>query len=179
MGIDKMKYTQEIKDKVVELASQGDSVQLICAKIGISRDCFYRWKKTKKEFSDAFEQAKREFLNGIAEKLEESLWKRAMGFEVTETETEYVNDGNGQPQIKSQKTKTKYFAPDTGALVFALTNVAPERWKNKQRVETAEVNGNENEDNRYFENLPPELQEQIVDYLQDSEHMSITKKEDE
>lgn len=171
-----MKYTEEIKERVKQLTEEGDSVELICKKIGISRDCFYRWRKTKKDFADLIDEAKRAFLKAIGEKLEASLFKRATGFEFTETETEYVNDGNGQPVVKNQKTKNKYYPPETGALIFALTNLAPERWKNRQRVENEEITEREEIDNRQFENLPEELQDRIADYLQDREHEKIKQE---
>lgn len=171
-----MKYTDEIKKRIKELTEEGDSVELICKKIGISRDCFYRWKKTKKDFAALLDEAKRSFLKSIGEKLEASLFKRATGYEVEETETEYIDDGSGSPVIRSQKRKKKQIPPDTGALIFALTNIAPERWKNRQRVENEEITEREEIDNRQFENLPEELQDRIADYLQDREHERIKQE---
>lgn len=174
-----MKYTDEIKTRIKELTEEGDSVELICKKIGISRDCFYRWRKTKNDFSELLDEAKKSFLKGIGEKLEASLFKRATGYEVEETETEYIDDGTGTPVIKSQKRKKKHIAPDTGALIFALTNIAPERWKNRQRVENEDITEREDTDNRQFENLPEELQDRIADYLQDCEHERIKSEKGE
>ena len=97
-----------------------------------------------------------------------------MGYEVTETETEYVSDANGNPKIKSQKTKVKHIQPDTGALIFALTNVAPEKWINRQRVEaqvTKEIK--EQEHDYYFEDLPKNMLFEIADSLQAGEYERI------
>ena len=35
----------------------------------------------------------------------------------------------------------KYYPPDTAALIFALTNVAPEQWKNRQNIEATGRDG--------------------------------------
>ena len=76
--------------------------------------------------------ARKEFRETIVQTLEQSLWKRASGYEVEEVKNEYrtLKDG-GKVLVKSSKT-TKHFPPDTGALIFALTNLDPENWKNRQ-----------------------------------------------
>ena len=92
------------------------------------------------------------------------------GYEVTETETEYVSDAEGKPKIKSQKTKVKHIQPDTGALIFALTNVAPEKWVNKQKVETQETKATGDKTHEYcFEDLPENILFDIADKLQAAE----------
>lgn len=105
------------------------------------------------------------------------MWKRAMGYEVTETETEYVSDANGNPKIKSQKSKVKHIQPDTGALIFALTNVAPEKWVNKQKVETQELKASGDSSHEYcFEDLPEDILFGIADKLQAGEYERIQKE---
>ena len=105
------------------------------------------------------------------------MWKRAMGYEVTETETEYVSDANGKPKIKSQKSKVKHIQPDTGALIFALTNVAPKKWVNKQKVETQEAKATEGQTHEYcFKDLPEDILFDIADKLQAGEYERIQKE---
>lgn len=105
------------------------------------------------------------------------MWKRAMGYEVTETETEYVSDANGNPKIKSQKSKVKHIQPDTGALIFALTNVTPEKWVNKQKVETQETKETKEQTHEYcFEDLPENILFEIADKLQAGEYERIQKE---
>jgi hypothetical protein len=36
---------------------------------------------------------------------------------------------------------TKRYPPDTAALIFALTNLAPDEWKNRQNIEATGANG--------------------------------------
>lgn len=123
------KYNKQTVEAICAYIRDGDSQKLACKKAGIGDSTFHDWIKAKPEFAERIKKAKDEFLATITGKLEATLWKRAMGYEVTETDTEYVSDSNGNPKIKSQRTKVKHIQPDTGALIFALTNVAPEEWE--------------------------------------------------
>lgn len=122
----------EVKDEVISYIREGDTVKMACKKAGIIRDTFYRWQRDKPEFAEALKKARREFRETIVQALEQSLWKRAAGYEVEEVKNEYrtLKDGS-KVLVKSSKT-TKHFPPDTGALIFALINLDPENWKNKQ-----------------------------------------------
>ena len=46
------KYTPDMLPKILEIYVNGDTDSDVCAILGISRDTFYRWYKTKKAFSD-------------------------------------------------------------------------------------------------------------------------------
>lgn len=136
-----VKYCDEIVKEICSHIRGGSTQKEAYRKVGISHETFHNWLKTKSEFFENVKKAKEEFLGSRVDELEKSLFKRALGFEYTEKETEYVSDADGAPRIKSQKQKQKYFAPDVGALVFALTNLAPERWKNKMTRES-NISGN-------------------------------------
>lgn len=168
------KYNKQTVDAICGFIRDGDSQKLACKKVGIGDSTFHDWIKAKPEFSERIKKAKEEFQATIVGKLEATLWKRAMGYEITETDTEYIPDAQGNPQIKSQRTKVKHIQPDTGALIFALTNVAPDKWVNKQKVETQETKANEDKAHEYcFEDLPEELLFDIADKLQTAEYKRI------
>lgn len=122
----------DVKDDIISYIREGDSNILACKKVGISKETFYTWINDKPDFSDSLKKARKEFRETIVQTLEQSLWKRAAGYEVEEVKNEYrtLKDG-GKVLVKSSKT-TKHFPPDTGALIFALTNLDPENWKNRQ-----------------------------------------------
>lgn len=165
------KYNKQTVEAICGFIRDGDSQKLACKKVGIGDSTFHDWIKAKPEFSQRVKKAKEEFQATITGKLEATLWKRAMGYEVTETETEYVSDVDGSPKIKSQKSKVKHIQPDTGALIFALTNVAHDKWKNRQRVETVDAKEVEKDEPRYnFDDIPRELLFEIADKLQKGEH---------
>lgn len=163
------KYNKQIIDTICSYIKNGDSQKTACKKAGIAESTLYEWLKKKKELSEAIKKAKDEFQDTIVGKLEASLWKRAMGYEVTETEMEYTRDAKGELKIKSKKTKIKHIQPDTGALIFALTNVAPDKWVNRQKVETQEVRKeSENTNNDCFADLPEETLIDIADKIQEA-----------
>lgn len=178
------KYNKQTVEAICSYIRDGDSQKLACKKAGIGDSTFHDWIKAKPEFAERIKKAKDEFLATITGKLEATLWKRAMGYEVTETETEYVRDKDGNPQIKSQKNKVKHIQPDTGALIFALTNVAPEKWVNRQKVEAQEIkpqeiNAKEEEAHNYcFEDLPDDILFDIADKLQSAEYIKSQKKKE-
>ena len=168
------KYNKQTVDVICAYIRDGDSQKLACKKVGIGDSTFHDWIKAKPEFAELIKKAKEEFQATITGKLEATLWKRAMGYEVTETETEYVSDEDGKPKIKSQKSKVKHIQPDTGALIFALTNLAQDKWKNRQRVETVDAKDVEKDEPRYnFDEVPRELLFKIADELQKGEHERI------
>ena len=165
------KYNKQTVEAICGFIRDGDSQKLACKKAGIGDSTFHDWIKAKPEFAERIKNSKDEFLATITGKLEATLWKRAMGCEVTETDTEYVSDSNGNPKIKSQRTKVKHIQPDTGALIFALTNVAPDKWVNKQRVEAQETKPAEEQSHNYcFEDLPEDVLFDIADKLQTAEY---------
>ena len=128
----KGRYTAEIKKEIFECLKSGMTDKQTCARVRINPDTFYTWLQKKNDFSELVKTAKAEFRSGMVKKLEDSLYRKAVGYEVEETETEYTSDSKGNPVIKRQTHKKKHIQPDTGAIVFALTNLAPEEWKNRQ-----------------------------------------------
>lgn len=172
-----MKYNKETINIICTYIREGDSQKVAAAKAGVSETQFYKWKQERAEFAESIKTAKDEFLSTIVGKLETSLYKRAMGFEVTETETERTSDSDGNPRIKKQVVKKKYVAPDTAALIFALSNLCPERWVNRQRTEVQPSKELDDEARRYnFEDLPENVINEMADMLQDIEREKIEKE---
>lgn len=171
------KYSSEIKEKICNYIREGDSQKLACNKVGIGTTAFHDWVNKDTKFAKDIKRAKEDFQATIVGKLEASLWKRAIGYEVTETETEYTSDKNGKPRIKSQKTKVKHIQPEVGALVFALTNVAPDKWVNRQRVDNTILTKEKEEEQTYhFEDLPDDLLFNLADKLQDAEKKRVEER---
>lgn len=129
------KYNKEIVQRICNFIRDGDTQKVAAERAGISEAAFYEWMNSKVEFLEAVKKAREDFQETIVAKLEATLYRKAQGYEVTETDTEYINGKDGKPIIKSQKKKIKHIQPDTGALIFALTNLAPDKWKNKQKQE--------------------------------------------
>lgn len=122
----------DVKDDIISCIREGDSNILACKKVGISKSTFYEWLESYPDFSDSLKKARKEFRKTIVQTLEQSLWKRAAGYEIEESKNEYRTLKDGSKVLVKSSKITKHFPPDTGALIFALTNLDPENWKNRQ-----------------------------------------------
>lgn len=122
----------DVKDDIISYIREGDSNILACKKVGISKSTFYEWLESYPDFSDSLKKARKEFRETIVQTLEQSLWKRAAGCEIEESKNEYRTLKDGSKVLVKSSKITKHFPPDTGALIFALTNLDPENWKNRQ-----------------------------------------------
>ena len=122
----------DVKDDIISYIREGDSNILACKKVGISKSTFYEWLESYPDFSDSLKKARKEFRETIVQTLELSLWKRAAGYEIEESKNEYRTLKDGSKVLVKSSEITKHFPPDTGALIFALTNLDPENWKNRQ-----------------------------------------------
>lgn len=106
--------------------------------IAISSLCEYKNKYT--ELTEALKTTK-----DIADiKVENSLYKRANGYEYTEVTEEPlwnpitgepVLDKEGNQVIRVTKRVTKQVVPDTTAQIFWLKNRKPKEWRDKQEIE--------------------------------------------
>lgn len=109
---------------------------------GVSHDAFYKWMRTKAEFADLVKKARENFMEKRQGELEQSLMARAMGTtKVEEITSEYMAGADGKPVLVKQVRKEKTVPPDTAALIFALTNAAPDKWRNRQNNEVTGKDG--------------------------------------
>jgi hypothetical protein len=101
------------------------------------------WKVKHKEFSDATKLPKA----AADDRVEQSLYKRAMGYEADETDIRVVNGVIVTTQVR------KIYPPDTAAAIFWLKNRRKGEWRD--RVES--------EVHHTFENIPDsELEARIA-----------------
>lgn len=123
----KTKYSEEMTAKVCSYIIDGDSETTAARRAGIAGSTHFDWKNRYPEYSEAIKNAVKVFDETAVEKVEQSLFKRAVGYQYTETSTKTKSG-----QVVETVKKVVKVAPDVGAIVFFLTNRAPERWKNKQ-----------------------------------------------
>ena len=136
-----MQYTKKQYKKICESIrasiTDGESVAYAYTLAGISETTYHRWRNERPDFARLIEKAREDHRLMMASQLRKSLYKRATGFEAPDVRTEYGVGANGQPIITRQIKTTKTVPPDTAALIFALTNLAPEEWQNTQRTNIA------------------------------------------
>lgn len=108
----------------------GATLTDFCNAMSIDDQTYYRWL-CKVEFAEAIKKAKEAFRSNLEKDIVKSLANSAKGYEYEQYTTEYT-DVNGKPKIKKQVKKNIRVEPNVGAAIFLLTNIAPDRWKNKQ-----------------------------------------------
>lgn len=154
------KYNKNIVENICSLI-RADSFTIaeICAKVGIVKDTYYNWLKTKSDFSDAIKKAQEEFDQMILIEAKRSLVKLIKGFERDETKVIYRDDEKGLPKIKEKTVSKKYYPPSLGAIIHLQTNLDPDNWKNRQDNKLSGEVGIKS----HLENLSDEELQKIVD----------------
>jgi len=123
-------YTTKIQPRLEEIKQwclEGHTDREIYDALGVSAETFYKHKREQPELSDALKQTKEIADNQV----QDSLWKRANGYDTTEEKVTYDGDGC---VIKREKT-TKHIPPDPTSCIFWLKNRRPQEWRDKQEVE--------------------------------------------
>jgi transposase-like protein len=53
-----LKYKKDFAEELPEMMSKGESVCEVCAKWGITKETFFEWVKNRKEFAEAYKEAR-------------------------------------------------------------------------------------------------------------------------
>lgn len=110
----------------------GASVKEFCARFGISDHTYENWMNQRPEFAEMIAAAKAVYKAGLERRIVRSLGRVAVGFDWKQTSTEKTVDTDGKEHVRKVTEKNMKELPNVGAAVFLLTNLAPERWKNRQ-----------------------------------------------
>lgn len=131
-------YSPELLENLQKYASEltlGGEIKYsnlqLAELLGISNSSFYNYYKNKPQFADILDEtragAKRIF------KYERALDERAFGINVEEVKTK---EGYGPKGSYSETTRSKKkVLGDVNAIKFGLTNIAPDKYSNNQKVE--------------------------------------------
>lgn len=122
-------YTDDIPEKVKQWCEEGLIEKQIAAKIGISVCSFEVWKNTYPELIEALKIGKRR----IDDEVENSLLKRAIGYEYEEKTTVVKKQGD-KDITEIHKTK-KQIIPDVTAQIFWLKNRRKEDWRDTKNID--------------------------------------------
>ncbi len=110
----------------------GAKLKDFCRHFHIDQRTYYRWMGNA-VFADTVKKGRKYFRENSENDVSVSLVKSAKGYDYEETRTEY-QDVSGKPKVKKMTKITKHVQANVTAAIFFLTNVAPERWKNRQDV---------------------------------------------
>ena len=116
--------------QVKRLCLLGAKDKEIAEFFNIAERTLNNWKKDIPEFMQSIRDGKEEADANVTE----SLYKRALGYTVTETKQEDGTNG------KKSTTATKHIPGDTSSAIFWLKNRQPERWRDKIHSESINHN---------------------------------------
>lgn len=130
------------KNLIVEMV-EADSytIEEMCMAAGISGQTYYDWKEKDPVFVENLKKAAIKGRMNFAVMAKNSLRRLIEGFEATDVTVAEKLGRKGEIITTTTKT-TKIYKPDIAAVIFTLTNVDPDNWKNRQNVSGEITNTN-------------------------------------
>ncbi len=118
-------YKKEYAKQAAALCALGATDANLADAFEVAISTISLWKVQYPEFSDSVKLSKE-----MADtRVEESLYRRAMGYEHDEVDIKVVAG-----QIVKTPVR-KYYPPDSTAMIFWLKNRKKDQWRDKQEVE--------------------------------------------
>lgn len=118
--------------KIQGWARDGLIDKQIAHNMGVAWSTLKIWKNRFPELAEAISKSKE-----VADReVENALFKRALGYWVTETETTTFSDGTTKTT-----EKRRHIVPDTTAQIFWLKNRKPDEWREKNDLTLTPSNG--------------------------------------
>lgn len=135
--------TEEGLLKIEGWARDGLTDENIAHNIGIAVSTLNNWKNRYVELMESLKEGKE-----VADrKVENALYKRALGYEYEEVKMVVEKDEKGNEKKRQEKV-IKKVVPDVTAQIFWLKNRKPEQWRDRHNIDhagTLEVKSDEAE----------------------------------
>jgi len=119
------KYKAEYAAQAAKLCKLGATDAQLADFFEVAVSTINLWKVQHPKFSESIRVPKAE----ADRRVEQSLYRRAMGYEHDETDIRVINNTIVTTPLR------KHYPPDTTAAIFWLKNRDPENWREKQEVE--------------------------------------------
>ncbi len=119
------KYKPEYVKIAQAMAKLGATDVDVARALGVAVSTVSLWKVQHQEFSEALTVSKETADKNVVE----SLYKRAMGYTVTEDEVKVVGGKIQRVQV------TKHYPPDPTSMIFWLKNRDSKNWRDKRDTE--------------------------------------------
>lgn len=119
------KYKPEYPAQAAKLCALGATDAQLADFFGVAISTVNLWKVEHAEFSESIKVPKSQ----ADDRVEQSLYRRAMGYEHDESDIRVVMNEIVVTPIR------KYYPPDSTAMIFWLKNRKPEQWRDKIETE--------------------------------------------
>lgn len=124
-------YKPEYAEEARKQCEEGATDQELADYFEVSARTLYRWKNRYPEFCQALKASKAT----ADERVERSLFERAVGYERDEVDIRVVGGEIVQTTVR------KFYPPDTTAAIFWLKNRRPDEWRDRVQTELTGANG--------------------------------------
>lgn len=124
-------YRSEYAAQAAKLCALGATDSQLADFFEVAVSTIALWKVQHKQFSDAIKVPKQE----ADERVEESLYRRACGYEHDEVDIRVIEGQVVMTPIR------KYYPPDTAAMIFWLKNRRKAEWRDKIEQEITGKDG--------------------------------------
>lgn len=170
-----MSKPKELKEQIINYIREnglidykGARVKDICDHFGIDRKTFYNWKKNS-TFSTHIKEAQAEYKRNLERRAVESLIKCAEGF-IIKTKQAKALLGKDNSPLKKEVTETEvYIKPSVAAIIFLLTNLNANTWKQRIVQNQEDVRTTDKGSQIDLSSLPDELVFKITDIINNYE----------
>lgn len=134
----KSKWTTHVEpnlDRIPKMKKQGLTDEQISSTLGIGYSTFRDYVNKYPSLKAVLKEGK----ISLIEDLEDTLYKKALGLcTVKKVKTVTVLDTRtGKMKVVREEKQEDTVAPDSGALIFALKNLASERWQDRRVVDNS------------------------------------------
>ncbi|MCD8294135.1 MAG: helix-turn-helix domain-containing protein [Clostridia bacterium] len=137
---------EDVREKILTLMAEDEySQKEIARMVGVHDTTICDWKVKFPDFAEECREATAKLVEKRLVECKRSLQKLINGYYVDEERTDYIPDEKdpSKAKIRSQSTYHKYVAPNLGAIIHYQSNMDPEHWQNKQRLEHTGKDGEE------------------------------------
>jgi hypothetical protein len=125
------KYRKSWDEKSADMISKGASIRELAECLGVSTSTLWHARKCHKSLDDAIRDA----YESVYVETEDSLLKRATGYNVEETSVVETRNAKGE-LLKTTTTKnTKHIPAADGLIKFILTNKLSAIWQDRRQVD--------------------------------------------
>lgn len=126
------KYREEFATQAKKLCELGATAPDLANFFDVAVSTVKLWQVQHKAFSDALKVGK-----AAADRMvEQSLFRRAVGYEHDETDVRVVAGQIVKTELR------KHYPPDTTACIFWLKNRKPEEWRDRHEIDHGNRDGN-------------------------------------
>lgn len=122
------KFKEEYVEQARKLAELGATDRDAADFFGVSESTLYLWKHTNPQFSEALKVGKEK----ADERVEQSLYRRALGYSHDAVKIHVSSDGS-----VTEVPFTEHYPPDTTAAIFWLKNRKAVEWRDVTRQEVS------------------------------------------